>query len=348
MKAFFSTHLLNFKNPSGTSRGVLTHKMAYYIIIEHDGVQGIGECGLLKGLSPDDVPEYTQKLQWTCDHITMTPSDLFAELTEFPSIRFALEQAYMDLASGGEKILFPSTWTRGEVGQRINGLIWMGEPHFMRKQIENRLEEGFTCLKMKVGAVGIERELEILQDLRREYDPMTLELRVDANGSLDPFDAPDILNRLAELDIHSIEQPIAPGQWQEMARLCEESPTPIALDEELHGIYDEEEQRELLETIFPQHIILKPSILGGIQSSQHWINMAEERGMGWWITSSLESNIGLNALAQWTYTLGNPIYHGLGTGSLYTNNIHSPLEVREGGIWHSVQQGWDLGLLTNR
>lgn len=346
MRAFFKTHNLQFKNPAGTSRGILKTKQAYYIIIEEDDIQGVGECGLLKGLSPDDKPDYLQKLQWTCDNIHRSPSELFHELTEYPSIRFALEQAYLDLASGGRKILFPSSFTQGLVGQRINGLVWMGDLRFMQDQIESRLEEGFTCIKMKVGAIGIERELELLQELRSRYDAMSLELRVDANGSFSPEDAPYVLDRLAELQIHSIEQPIAPGQIQEMARLCEESPLPIALDEELHGIYDEFEQREIIETIFPQHIVLKPSLLGGIQATQDWINLAEENGMGWWITSSLESNIGLNALAQWTYTLGNPIYHGLGTGSLYTNNLESPLEVQSGGIWHRPNAEWDLSQLS--
>lgn len=254
-------------------------------------------------------------------------------LAQWPAIRFATETAIIDLANGGKKNLFPSPFTNGETGIPINGLIWMGTPKEMSRQIEEKLEDGFRCLKMKIGAIDFEAEYKILKRLRTEFPKNELELRVDANGAFSPAKAPRVLEQLAQLDIHSIEQPIAAGQWQEMAALRESSPLPVALDEELVGITDTAEKEKMINTIQPDFIILKPSLTGGFLASQQWIDAARKYNAGWWVTSALESNIGLNAIAQWTYTLNSQMHQGLGTGQVFTNNIESRLKIKDGKLW---------------
>ncbi len=326
MKATFEHYLLQFKRPSGTSRGVLQEKETFFIYLTDGSRKGVGECGLLRTLSIDDRPDYVQKLEWVCQNIHLGLEKLYEILNEFPSIQFGLEQAFLDLESTNQ-VLFPSPFTEGKEGIMINGLIWMGSIDFMKKQIQEKLKQGFSCIKMKIGALHFEEEYAVLQQLRKEYP--SLELRVDANGAFTPEEeALEKLEKLSELRLHSIEQPIKPHQWEAMTSLCKQTPLPIALDEELIGVFDQEEKRRLLTTIKPQYIILKPSLVGGFKGSHEWIDLAEQLQIGWWITSALESNIGLNAIAQWTYTLNSLMPQGLGTGSLFTNNIPSPLVIR--------------------
>src|SRR5690606_27966806 len=270
---------------------------------------------------------------------------LWEALTDFPSIQFGLEQAFLSLNSPDPFLLFPSPFTDGDRTIPINGLVWMGNEKFMHQQIEKKLAQGFKCIKMKIGAIDFEKEIALLASIRTEYGEDEIELRVDANGAFPYSRALDKLNRLAPYAIHSIEQPIKAGQVLEMKDLCERSPIPIALDEELIGIAQVTDKEELLQTINPQYIILKPSLIGGIKGSAQWISVAERLNIKWWITSALESNIGLNAIAQWTFTLQNKLPQGLGTGSLYTNNFESPLTVRDGQIGYVKSKDWQQNLI---
>ncbi len=341
MKAIYKKYTLNFKVPSGTSRGILTQKETWFLILKENGRIGIGECGLLKGLSVDDVPEYEQKLDWVCQNIHLGKEQLLDDLMAFPSIQFGLEQAFLSLARQDFFELFPSDFTKREAPIPINGLIWMGDEGFMLSQLQKKLDEGFRCIKMKIGAIDFEKELSILKSIRNNFGPHEIELRVDANGAFSPEEAMHKLEILAEFQLHSIEQPIKPKQWEVMAQLCANSPLPIALDEELIGIFSITEKEKLLHTIKPQFIILKPSLVGGFAGSEQWIAIAENYNIGWWVTSALESNIGLNAITQWTYSLNTSMPQGLGTGSLYTNNIDSPLEVSQGNIYYRQHKSWN-------
>ena len=325
-------HILNFKRPSGTSRGVLTSKETFFLVIEQGDKKGIGECNLFRGLSADDVPNYEAKLQWVEQHLHLGEKALLEELKTFPSIQFGVEQAFRSVAAPQWYELFPSNFTKGKDAIPINGLIWMGSPDFMKMQIKEKLAQGFRCIKMKIGAIDFEEEYRILKALRNEFSASDIEIRVDANGAFQASEALRYLERLATLQLHSIEQPIRAGQWEAMAELCEQTPLPIALDEELIGVFTREEKQRLLREIQPQYIILKPSLIGGYRGSEEWITLAETLGIGWWVTSALESNIGLNAIAQWTYTLHSSMPQGLGTGMLYTNNIPFPLYVENGHL----------------
>lgn len=347
MKASYKKYTLNFKIPSGTSRGILTQKETWFLILKDNGRSGIGECGLLKGLSVDDVPDYEKKLAWVCTHIDSGKEHLLQELMEYPSIQFGLEQAFLSLQSKYPFELFPSGFTQKETPIVINGLIWMGDEAFMLSQLEQKLKAGFQCIKMKIGAIDFEKEIAILKSIRDNFSPHEIELRVDANGAFLPEEAMGKLERLSQFKLHSIEQPIKPKQWQKMAELCKKSPLPIALDEELIGIFPVTEKEEMLQTIKPQYIILKPSLVGGFAGSEEWITLAKKHKIEWWITSALESNIGLNAIVQWTYTLNTKIPQGLGTGSLYTNNIESPLVVNKGKIFYDRSKNWDNDLIEH-
>ncbi|WP_040249372.1 o-succinylbenzoate synthase [Psychroserpens mesophilus] len=342
MTASFQQYILQFKNPSGTSRGILKTKETWFIILKGDGKTGIGECGLFRGLSSDDRSDYVEKLQWVCDHIKLGLDELLSDLIEFPSIQFGLEQAFKSLESESPFELFPSEFTRGKASIPINGLIWMGSESFMKDQIREKLESGFNCIKMKIGAIDFDTELNLIKSIRQEFSAHDIELRVDANGAFTPDQALEKLKRLSAFELHSIEQPIKQGQHEEMARLCEVTPLPIALDEELIGVFTVTRQTELLQMINPQYIILKPSLVGGWSGSEQWINIAERHNIGWWITSALESNVGLNAVAQWTYTLQSNMPQGLGTGSLFTNNFESPLLVKNGTLQHEIKKGWNV------
>ncbi|RZJ74328.1 MAG: o-succinylbenzoate synthase [Flavobacterium sp.] len=342
MKAAYQKYILNFKRPSGTSRGVMTEKETWFIILEHDGKRGIGECGLLRGLSVDDRPDYEDKLRWICENIHLGEEELCNALLEFPSIQFGVEMAFQSLKSDNPYVLFPSEFTEGTKNIPINGLVWMGAEAFMKQQIEEKLQQGFDCIKLKIGAIDFDRELELLRFIRSNFGAEEIEIRVDANGGFSSQEALHKLNQLYEFQIHSIEQPLAVNQHDTMSDLCKVTPIPIALDEELIGVFGRENKYILLEKIKPQYIILKPSLVGGFKGAAEWIAIAEEQNIGWWITSALESNIGLNAIAQWTFLQNNPMPQGLGTGGLYTNNFNCPLEVVSGQLKYDPKIDWDV------
>lgn len=345
MKASFKKYTLNFKQASGTSRGVYTTRDSWFLFL-NDGISnGIGECAPLPDLSIDSLKKMNSKLLQVCEEISYF-SQFPEELSAWPSIRFGLESALLDLKNGGNRILFPSAFTRGETGIPINGLIWMGSSEFMKQQIRNKIDAGFRCIKMKIGALDFETEFELLKAIRHEFSAEEITLRVDANCAYTYQTAIENMKRLADLQIHSIEQPIATGRWQEMARLCEQSPVPIGLDEELIGITTTSEMKKLLATIRPAFLILKPSLHGGVAGCEKWIELAKEFNTGWWITSALESNIGLNAIAQWTFQLGTSTEQGLGTGQLFTNNFDSPLEIEGDQLWFRPEKKWDIENLT--
>jgi len=345
MHASYKKYVLDFKNPSGTSRGVLTQKDTWFLILQKDERYGIGECGLLKGLSVDNVSEFEAKLKWTCDNIQRGKNTLWDALQKFPSIQFGVEQAFLSLEAEKPFELFPSDFIIKESPIPINGLIWMGEEGFMHEQIAQKLSEGFDCIKMKIGAIDFASEISLLESIRKKYDKSEIELRVDANGAFDPKEALDKLLTLSQYDLHSIEQPIEQGNILEMKRLCKSTPLPIALDEELIGIFDVKKKRELLLNVGPQYIILKPSLVGGYKGCTEWIELAEQLNIGWWVTSALESNIGLNAISQWTFTLQSNMHQGLGTGGLYTNNFLSPLTVTNGKLIYKKNKIWQTDLI---
>lgn len=331
LKASFSKKTFHFKVPSGTSRGVLTEKHAWFIEVwneKYPEIKGLGECSIIPGLSPDfeSFDQYEKQLSKVC-------ADLTTDTVDYPSIRFGVETALLDLKNGGKRIYFKNEFSSGKKSIPINGLIWMGSNEFMQEQVQAKLKAGFKTIKMKIGAINFEDEIKILEGIRKEYSRDEITLRVDANGAFNPDEALMRLEKLAELDIHSIEQPIKQGQIVEMADLCSKTPLPIALDEELIGINDIVEKRNLIEQIKPQYIILKPSLHGGISGCNEWISIAEANNIQWWITSALESNVGLNAICQYTSEFNNELPQGLGTGSLYTDNIPSKLEVKDGAIF---------------
>jgi O-succinylbenzoate synthase len=347
LKATYHKYILNFKQPSGTSRGVMNEKETWFIVLEQEGKKGIGECGILRGLSIDDRPDYEEKLRWTCDNIHLGKDQLWEALLEFPSLQFGVEMAFQSLVSETPFLLFPSDFTSGVKSILINGLVWMGEESFMKEQIEEKLAQGFRCIKLKIGAIDFDKELQLLRFIREHFTPEQVEIRVDANGAFDENIALDKLIQLSEFKLHSIEQPIQKNHTDRMAELCKTSPFPIALDEELIGVFTLEEKEKLLVKIKPQYIILKPSFVGGFRGTQEWISLAEKHKIGWWITSALESNIGLNAIAQWTFLQHNLMPQGLGTGALYTNNFDCPLEVLDGQLWYKKELDWafDFALL---
>lgn len=340
MKAHFKKYVLDFKTPSGTSRGILKTKESWFLILTENEQFGIGECSLLSGLSYDDRPEYEDQLERLCTAIN-TQKQL-PNLVEWPSIRFGYEMALLSLQSTTSFDLFPSKFTRGENAIAINGLVWMGESEFMQQQIETLLNKGFNCIKLKIGAIDFEEELRLIASIRNRFDSARISIRVDANGAFSPEEALHKLDQLSQYELHSIEQPIAAGQWEKMKKLCAETPIPIALDEELIGVHNEEDQKQMLSQIAPQYIILKPSLVGGFAASDRWIRLAEERNIEWWATSALESNIGLNAIAQWTFNKKVSLPQGLGTGSLFTNNIESPLEIKNGYLTCETSKNWNF------
>ncbi len=345
MKASFKKHVLQFISPGGTSRGVLTIKETWFLMLREGDKTGIGECAMFRGLSYDDVPDYEQKLQWTCLHIGKGLDFLLGELRDYPSIHFGLEQAFRSLEAEHPFLLYPSDFTESVVPIPINGLIWMGKREAMEEQLRQKVAMGFNCLKLKIGAIDFDTELDILKGIREDYSKEEIELRVDANGAFGPEDAFRKLEQLATFDIHSIEQPVKPGQYRLMKALCEAGLVDIALDEELIGLTSETKKRELLQIVKPHYLILKPSLVGGFRGSHEWITLAREFGIGWWVTSALESNIGLNAIAQWTYTLQNPMPQGLGTGQLFSNNVESPLEVTDGNLWYRKVKTWNTNFI---
>jgi O-succinylbenzoate synthase len=346
LTASYTTLSLQFIHPSGTSRGVLTQKPAWFISLQgNHGERGIGEVSFIDGLSVESLEQLKAGIEEVCSRINAGEQDPHTPLPSLPGIQFALECAALDLAGGGGRSLFSSDFTEGVKGIRINGLIWMGEPGSMKQQIREKMSSGYRVLKLKVGALEIEQELQLLRWIRSAYGERDLEIRVDANGAWTPEQALRNMGRFAAFGIHSVEQPIAPGQWEAMARICREAPFPVALDEELIGVDVNREGAALMQAVRPHYLILKPGLLGGFRTSERWIGLAGEAGAGWWITSALESSIGLSAIAQWTGKLGVSIPQGLGTGALYRNNLPSPLEMVRDRLWYRKEKGWDLSLL---
>lgn len=341
MKATYHKYMLEFKRPSGTSRGVMTEKETWFIVLEENNKKGIGECGILRGLSADDRDDYEAKLNWVCQNIHLGETVLWEALLEFPSIQFGIEMAFLSLKSENPYELFPSDFTNNSKSITINGLVWMGEASYMKQQIEEKLADGFSCIKLKIGAIDFEKELELLRFIRSHFSADQIEIRVDANGAFALDEALTKLNQLNQFQLHSIEQPIKKGNSAEMAILCKTTPFPIALDEELIGVFSLEEKEKLLREIQPQYIILKPSFIGGFRGTKEWIDLAEKFEIGWWITSALESNIGLNAISQWTFIQNSKMPQGLGTGALYTNNFDCPLEVAQGQLWYNTAKKWE-------
>jgi len=345
LKADWIAHELNFKSPAGTSRGVLHNKPSIFLLIwneEEPHIKGIGECSLIPGLSPEAPESIGEKVDELCRNINDLERWQGGALIQYPALNFALETALLDLDRRGSRVLYPSEFTIGKKGIPINGLVWMGDKREMKSRISEKLDAGFSCLKMKIGAINIKDELRLLKNIRKEFNKKDLVLRVDANGAFDPDNALAILDQLADLKVHSIEQPIAAGRYEAMAELCAKAPIPIALDEDLIGLNNLETRRNVIDTIKPQYIILKPSLLGGLKSCVQWIEIAEERNIGWWVTSALESNIGLSAIAQWTATLKTEMYQGLGTGQLFTNNFESPLEIEKGKLYFRPEKEWQV------
>lgn len=346
MKVSWERYTLRFRERAITSRDSMTEKPTWFIKIRSDGLPGgeaVGEAAMFKGLSAEDNPDFENRLDLACRHASECDSleEAVKSLPEISSIRFGFESALLRCGllpdfwkDKDRKNATDTAWFHGKEGIRINGLVWMGDKPTMRRRIREKLDGGFHCVKLKIGGIRFEDELELLTDIRREFPPDDMELRLDANGGFTPDNALERLNRLSEFGIHSLEQPIKPGQWEEMKKICRLSPIDIALDEELIGFRDNEAKTAVIDSINPRYIILKPSLCGGFSEADEWISIAEKRGIGWWATSALESDIGLEAIGIWTASHNTTIPQGLGTGNLYTNNIPSPLEMRGERLWH--------------
>lgn len=342
MKAAYAKYRLYFKSPSGTSRGVLTHKDTYFLKIWEDGNPsryGIGECALFKGLSADDNDTYETKLQELCRNIS---SNRKTDLIDYPSITFGFETAILDFSNGCRRIIFQTEFTEGKSEIPINGLVWMGTKDEMSERIEEKLNNGFRTIKIKIGAIDFAAELELIKKIRSRFSANEIKIRVDANGAFTPENVMQHLDALYPHTIHSIEQPLKQGQWEAMSKVCHDSPIPVALDEELIGINNPMLMMELLKTIRPHYLVLKPSLVGGFSGATEWLKMAAQFNIGAWITSALESNIGLNAIAQWVATLQPKIPQGLGTGQLYENNITSPIQQIGDTVSYNPKLNWEI------
>ena len=348
----YQRRALHFNFPARTSRGALTEHIAYYLELRDQrasGRVGWGEAAPLAGLSPDYGPDFEAQVQQLCQLVNqrrfLYPEDVqLLELVSAaqPALRFALETAVLDLAQGGRHQLYTNAFSQGQAGIPINGLVWMGDAAFMREQIRQKLAAGYSCLKVKIGSLDFATELALLAEIRAEAGPDKLVLRVDANGAFSPADALGKLDQLARFEVHSIEQPVAAGQWAALAEVCRHSPVPVALDEELIGLTDPARQEALLAAVQPQYLVLKPTLLGGHAATRRWIALAEAHGLGWWITSALESNIGLSAVAQLTgeYDVAG-FAQGLGTGQLYHNNVAAPLRIAHGVLHYDPAGRWE-------
>ena len=351
-------HVLQFKFQANTSRGSLdTHKTWYLKVWDsaYPEVVGIGECAPFEGLSVDDVPNFQERLETESEKIIGNKLPDFIDGInqlvesidiELPSARFGFEIALRDLFYGGVRTIFDSGFITQNKPIPINGLVWMGDKHQMLKRLEEKISEGFDTIKIKIGAINWHDELELIRTIRERESGEELTIRVDANGAFSADEIGEVLHELNKLNVHSIEQPVKAGKIDLMRGICSSSPVPIALDEELIGINGISKKRALLETIKPQFIVLKPTLLGGFTSTEEWISLAEELDIGWWITSALESNIGLNAICQFTSLFDNSLPQGLGTGGLYGNNISSPLTINRGEIFIDSSKYWDLQLLN--
>ncbi|MGV3638539.1 MAG: o-succinylbenzoate synthase [Flavobacteriales bacterium] len=342
-------HTLHPRFELGTSKGSINARTVWYLLAwdtDKPDVMGIGEAAPFPGHSKEFPADVRTKLIELCADTHDWPRRLTTDLVDVPCVRFAVEQCLRDLAVSGTKQLFPSPFLLGQQTIPINGLVWMGDKATMKQRIREQIEKGFTTVKLKIGAIGIHEELELLHAVRAEFGPQDITLRVDANGAFSARDAMNVLNRLADLQVHSIEQPVHAGLYEVMAELCERSPVPIALDEDLIGLNTRDAKVDLLDNVKPQYIVIKPSLVGGWAATQEWIDLAKPRSIGWWITSALESSIGLNAIAQYTAKLGVTMPQGLGTGSVYTNNIPSPLLAERGVLRYRPEVAWDLGLFA--
>ena len=340
-KITITSKLLHFLQPAGTSRGVYNTRLSFYLKLTSDeqpDVVGVGECATLPDLSCDAMPpnEYERKLRTFCDEYERTGVIDYEAMRAYPSMLFGLETAVAQFNAKGSLNFFDTPFGRGEEGIPINGLVWMGTFEEMFERLEAELKAGFYCIKIKIGAIDFDRELQLIRHIRSTFSRNDVELRLDANGGFTPKEALSRMEALVQYDIHSIEQPIKQHQWTEMARLCAATPLPIGLDEELIGVNERQKKIELLDTIRPQYIVLKPSLHGGMAGTEEWIQLARERNIGSWITSALESNVGLNAIAQLTASIyGTNIRHaqGLGTGQLFADNIEMPLKVLGDKLW---------------
>ena len=334
MKINIQERVLHFKQPAGTSRGVYTERTSWLVTATDGERTGVGECAPLPDLSCDAITDYGEVLRGFCDDVERTGAIDVEALRDYPSMLFGLETALLSLKNGER--LFDTAFSRGEQGIPINGLVWMGSYDEMLGRMEQKLEQGFRCVKLKVGAIDFEQELELVKRIRSRFSHHEVELRLDANGGFRPEEALYQLELLSQYAIHSIEQPIRQRQWAMMAELCRDAPLPIALDEELIGVNEPDTKRQMLRIIKPAYIVLKPSLHGGMAGCREWIDIAREEGIGSWITSALESNIGLNAIAQFAsavYGDGLNFPQGLGTGQLFTDNIPMPLEIRGDRLW---------------
>lgn len=336
MKITITKRTLHFKQPAKTSRGEYTERISRYVDVESNGVHGVGECATLPDLSCDEVADYDLLLRQFCDMIERTERIPYDMLRPYPSMLFGLETAFAQLAANGSLALFDTPFSHGKQGIPTNGLVWMGSYEQMLDRMQHKLDDGFKCIKIKIGAIDFDKETELLRIIRSAFPVSKVQLRVDANGAFDADDAMAMLEILAKFDIHSIEQPIKQRQWRDMALLCQQSPIPIALDEELIGVNLRSMKEMLLDTIRPQYIVLKPSLHGGMAGCSEWIELARQRSIGSWMTSALESNVGLNAIAQFaahTYGSDDIMAQGLGTGLLFTDNVEMPICLRGERMW---------------
>lgn len=341
MKINYKKHILEFITPAGTSRSVLHTNAIWIIRIEDNGRVGYGECNPLEGLSLDHSDDFEVILKNFIINFEEEGHIKMDLLSDYPAMKFAFESALLDMNTNGKMILFPSEFTRGESSIAINGLLWMGSKDYMLEQLGKKIKEGFSCIKMKIGAIDFQHEIDVLTAIRKNYSSNDIEIRVDANGAFKAEEALDKLKVLSSFDIHSIEQPIAVGQWKEMKYLCENSPISIALDEELIPLRNKKDRIDLIRVVKPDYIILKPSLLGGFEDCDEWIDIAERSGVKWWMTSALESNIGLNAIAQYSYAKGVTMPQGLGTGGLYANNYPSPMYISNGNLFYDPNKSWE-------
>ncbi len=347
LKATWKYYRIFFRKPATTSRGVLLYKDSWLIFIFDDKnpeTCGIGECSIIPGLSPDPFDKIENELNAVCESINLHEYWMEYRSRLFPAIKFGLQTALNDFMAGGKRVFHENDFLAGERGLPINGLIWMGSKSEMKKQIIEKVEQGFDCLKLKVGAIDFDQEVDLIRYIREEFKNENLEIRLDANGAFKTEEALQKLKTLSDFNIHSIEQPIKQGQIAQMAELCKTSPIPVALDEELIGVVANNKKKEILELIAPSYLILKPSLLGGLGEAEDWIYLAKELKMGWWVTSALESNVGLNAIAQWISNKNPSTIQGLGTGQLYTNNFQSPLTVSNGKLFHFPEIEWEINV----
>jgi len=345
MIATYSIHDLQFKKPAKTSRNTLETKRLFLLKLQNsEGMIGYGEISPFAGLSMDDRPDFVQKLNQCIDLINEGASYEDLDIDTWPSIAFGYDTALRDLANGGKQQFFTGSFADGKSSIDINGLIWMASKEEMLSQVEEKIQQGYRCIKMKIGALDFDEECRMLEAIRKKYSAFQIELRVDANGAFPLSDALDMLRELNRFELHSIEQPIRQGNWEPMAELCAKSPLDIALDEELLDIDPAMDGSRMLKVIQPKYLIIKPGLLGAFGVSAEWIKQAEAKHTAWWITSALESNLGLAAIAQFTSQYKNPLPQGLGTGQLYTNNIPSPLQIQQGKLAQNGSDEWNFNL----